>query len=274
MKTGFLCSVVLLITGLLLSSAPQVRGDVTIYWDYDNGFYPSTVVIGRSNTVVWANVDPYGFDIILSIQGFDPYFLERSHSVGAMFPFAGTYNFSSDFNDHGKVVVNIPPLVAITNPTDTTVFASPASFTIEATASETPDDSVLSVEFFLESTDPANSIGIDYESPYSASVPNLNAGTYTLIALATDSWGWLQTNSISITVGGSTPISVNVPRISGGQFLFDVAGLTVGKTNVLQTSTNLTVWTPVKTNVADSASATITNSPAPGAHFYRVIQLP
>ena len=48
----------------------------------------------------------------------------------------------------------------------------------------------------------------------------------------------------------ATPtITLESPRIEGGQFLFEATGLTIGKTNVLLTSTNLTAWNAVNTNL-------------------------
>jgi hypothetical protein len=75
-------------------------------------------------------------------------------------------------------------------------------------------------------------------------------------------------------VGGGAAVNLISPRMAGGQFLFDVTGLTSGKTNVLQTSTNLISWMSAKTNIAASAFMTVTNAPAPGPRFYRILQLP
>ena len=271
MKAGIIRGVFLLLSGLLLLLPGRLRAETWIYWSF-SGFDPSTVVVSPGETVVWANVDPFGLDIVLSVEGFTPFFLENMTAVGTPFNDVGTYNFSSDLGDYGSVIVNIPPSVAITNPPDNAVFPAPASFTIEAAASETPDDSVQSVEFFLISADATNSIGTDFDAPYSASVTDLGAGTYTVVALATDSRGWWDTNSINFTIGSELVLSA--PRISAGKFLFDVAGLTVGKTNIVQSSSNLLSWTPVSTNVAGTSSATFTNALVSGPRAYRLAQLP
>lgn len=68
-------------------------------------------------------------------------------------------------------------------------------------------------------------------------------------------------------------INLESPRIMGGEFLFEATGLTVGKTNVLLLSTNLTTWLPVSTNTAASTSVTFTNTTDPGQRFYRVVEL-
>jgi plastocyanin len=74
-----------------------------------------------------------------------------------------------------------------------------------------------------------------------------------------------------------TPITLSSPRMVAGQFQFDAAGLAVGKTNVLQSSTNLLLpgsWVAIATNVATSDSMTFTNATLSGAHFFRLVQLP
>jgi len=82
------------------------------------------------------------------------------------------------------------------------------------------------------------------------------------------------TGTITVNPVVVTPvINLESPRLAGGQFLFEATGLTVGKTNVLLRSTNLTAWLPLSTNVAASASVTFTNA-ATGQGFYRVLELP
>ena len=66
MKKGL--ATLFVVTGLLLSIAPQVRGDATVYWDFDNGFSPGTVVIGPGEAVTWWDYDPYGFDVTVTFD--------------------------------------------------------------------------------------------------------------------------------------------------------------------------------------------------------------
>jgi plastocyanin len=274
MKKGIHQLLLGIAVGLLVSSAPRVQGDATTYWTFLNGFSPSTVVIGPGESVYWYNIDPYGFDVLLSVEGYQPYLLKNLTGVGASFDTPGVYGFSSEYGDHGSVIVNLAPQITITNPPNGATFPAPATFTIGAEALETPDDYVWPVEFFLGDGAGTNSIAVDYEAPFEAGVTNLAAGSYTLIAVATDSRGWTATNVVSITVGGATPLSLGAPRVAGNQFLFNVTGLVVGRTNVVQTSTNLRSWTSVKTNVAAAVAATVTNAVATGPHFYRVLQWP
>jgi plastocyanin len=275
MKNGIVRGAILLIAGLLLSFTPRVRGDATVYWDIDNGFSPGTVVIGPSDTVTWWNVDPFGFDVRVTFDNSFSFFLPNGSPQGVIFPSQpGIYGYHSDWGDNGAVIVNVAPTVTIKTPTNNAVLPAPATFTIQAEATDTPDDFVSDVEFFLGTSDATNSIEDVFSTPYSTSVTNLDAGIYTLIAVARDSHGWTATDAITITVSENAAVSLGSPRISAGQFLFDVTGLTVGKTNIVQASTNLSSWTAIKTNIAASASVTITNVPVTGRRFYRILQLP
>lgn len=275
MKKGIVRGVILLIAGVFLSFAPQVRGDATVYWDFENGFSPGTIVIGPGDTVTWWNVDPYGFDVRVTFDNSLSFFLLNLHGSAVTFlSQPGIYGYQSDNNDYGAVIVNVAPMVLITTPTNNAVLPAPATFTIQATASDTPDDFVSDVEFFLGTSDATNSIEDVFSTPYSTSVTNLDAGIYTLIAVARDSHGWTSTNSIMITVSSGTSVTLIAPRISTGQFLFDVTGLTVGKTNIMQASTNLFSWTAIKTNVADNTLMTFTNATALPRRFFRLVELP
>lgn len=273
MKKGL--AALFIVTGLLLSFAPQVRGDATVYWDFDNGFSPGTVVIGPGDTVTWWNDDPYGFDVTVTFDNSTSFHLLDYHGQGVIFPSqAGTYAYHSNWGDNGAVIVNLPPSVTITNPVNNAVFPAPATFTIQATASDTVDDYVSDVQFFLGTGDSTNSIEDVYSAPFITTVTDLAAGTYVLLAVATDSRGAQATNAVTITVGAAAVVNLNAPRVFADQFLFDVTGLTSGKTNVLQTSTNLLSWQPAKTNIAANTAMTITNMPSLGPHFYRILQLP
>jgi hypothetical protein len=204
---------------------------------------------------------------------------------GILFNAPGTYNYtaSSFFGGswNGSVVVspgtpNSPPVVVITNPTNKAVFAAPASFAFTAEASDPDPNDVWDVEFWV------NDVMVDdvYNPPYITTVTDLPVGTYTLMAIVWDFSFETATNSITITVSDSTPvtpIALSATALSGGNFAFNATGLVVGKTNVLQTSTNLISplhWVSIATNVAASGMASYTNKITPGQHFFRIVQLP
>jgi len=271
MNTGRLKGVGSVLACLLISTSTPAAD---VYWDYLDGFSPSTVVISPGDSVTWINLDPFGFDVWLYLDGYQPYLLRNLHGVIADFPDAGIYGFESDNGDQGTVVVNVAPTVTINSPTNTTVFAEPATFEIKAGVSDPPDNAVAYVEFQLGDGANTNSVEWDYEAPFTTTLTNLAAGNYTLIAIATDAYGWTGTNAVNITVNAGAAINLSAPRIAGGQFLFEVAGLTVGKTNIIQSSINLVSWTGVRTNVATSSSMTVTNAIQSGSRAFRVVQLP
>ena len=63
---------------------------------------------------------------------------------------------------------------------------------------------------------------------------------------------------------------------SDGRFQCLVSNLTVGKTYIMQVSSDLVAWTGIATNTAAASVETFTHNPAPafGAHFYRSWHLP
>ena len=69
-------------------------------------------------------------------------------------------------------------------------------------------------------------------------------------------------------------LTLAAPRLNGGQFYFDATGLTLGRTNLMQVSTNLISWTSLSTNVATNFSMTFTNAVGLSGQFFRLIQLP
>ena len=82
------------------------------------------------------------------------------------------------------------------------------------------------------------------------------------------------TGTITVIPPAPPGIVLESPRKEGTQFLFDATGLTVGKTNVLQASTNLISWTAIKTNVADNTAMTFTNAMTLPRRFFRLLELP
>ncbi len=65
-------------------------------------------------------------------------------------------------------------------------------------------------------------------------------------------------------------------RRSGNSFQFDVVGTTPGKTNIIESSTNLIHWVAINTNVATSVGFSFTDTTAQNspARFYRTRQSP
>lgn len=82
------------------------------------------------------------------------------------------------------------------------------------------------------------------------------------------------TGTIIVNAAAPANIVLGAARRAGSQFVFDVTGLTVGKTNVLQGSTNLTSWAAIQTNVASASALTLSNAITLPRRFYRLAELP
>jgi plastocyanin len=132
-------------------------------------------------------------------------------------------------------------------------------------------------EFFSHTTtsdlqfpdpDAWHAILFDYEDTFAKTFNN--AGTFTYKDQLDTGTG-----TIVVTSVNDTPeIALASPRVVDGQFLFEATGLTAGKANVLEFSTNLVLWIAVKTNLANNTSLIFTNQFSPGARFFRIYQLP
>ncbi|HEY8399951.1 MAG TPA: beta-1,3-glucanase family protein, partial [Cytophagaceae bacterium] len=96
---------------------------------------------------------------------------------------------------------NTPPEVSITAPADNASFEAPASINFTATATDT-DGSVTKVAFYNGD----QMLGEDDSAPYSFTWNNVNAGSYTITAVATDNEGATKTSS-PITVKVTIPQS-------------------------------------------------------------------
>lgn len=270
-------------TTLLIFTASSFAARVTITVG-DDFFSPKTVTITNGDTVVWTNTgfashtSTSGTSCSPSGQWNSPLMGHAGSYTITNFNFgAGNYPYfctpHCSFGMTGLVVVvsaaNIAPTVTITNPVANAAFAAPATFPIQASASDS-DGSITNVQFLVNGL----SIGNATTAPYNATANNLNNGTYTLTAIATDNSGAKQTNQISVFV---TTITLSSPTVNAGQFQLTANGLTTGKTNIVQGSALLNSdWTSIATNVASADQATITGVDTTNSalRFFRLIQLP
>jgi GH18 family chitinase/chitodextrinase len=105
--------------------------------------------------------------------------------------------------------VNQAPVVGLTSPAAGASAIAPATFTLNATATDA-DGSISKVEFYNGST----LLFTDNTAPFSYSWTAVAAGSYTLTAKATDNLG-LSTSSASRTVTVTTSAPVNqAPTVS------------------------------------------------------------
>lgn len=94
-----------------------------------------------------------------------------------------------------RTVSNQLPTVSFTSPAAGSVFTAPAAITLSATASDA-DGSISKVEFFNGTT----KLGEDLTAPYSFTWSGVAAGSYTLVARATDDRGGQSSVQVSVSV--------------------------------------------------------------------------
>jgi len=217
---------------------------------------------------------------MITVQGFYPFVLYPGETAGAQFPSAGTYTMESDWGDSGLLTVGTiipPPTATITTPTNGAVLPANTPFNIQVEV--TAEAGISYVEFWVENLTDYNwaLIGDVYSAPFAVTT-NLTEGSYNLHVYATDNNYQTGMDTIAITVVAAppTPIRLGSARRVGGQFIFDVTGLMVGRTNVVECCTNLSVgtWFPVATNIATSTSTSVTNAVTAMPRFYRIHQMP
>ena len=103
-----------------------------------------------------------------------------------------------------QVLDRTAPIVTIVSPTNGTVFVAPASFYLIADANDV-GGSVSNVEFFVGAT---NTLGATNLAPYLMLLTNVEPGTYSFTAKATDGCGNAATSApVTITVLPGPPIT-------------------------------------------------------------------
>jgi hypothetical protein len=141
----------------------------------------------------------------------------------------------------GGTSTNTPPRVSITSPANGAGFTAPANVTIQAQATDS-DGAVARVDFLSNGAQ----VGSDTSAPYSMSLTSLAAGSYSIVARATDSLGaTADSSAVNISVAGATTaISGKItagptmglagnrtftftPSASGGTIRWSVARLTI-----------------------------------------------
>jgi plastocyanin len=202
------------------------------------------------------------------------------YSVGVSNLAAGTYTFSAVATDNSglkatnsiSLIVDAPPTVTITSPTNGASFLAPWTGSIQATVGDA-DGTVSKVQFFAGVT----SLGTVTNPPANATLNvNLAAGNYSLTAVATDNRGASTTSpvvNISVVTPGAIVISA-ASRVlpSGFQFTFTA---NPGSAYVIWRAQGLTSFTPIATNTAASDKVTfLDNNATADVGFYRVQLLP
>lgn len=185
------------------------------------------------------------------------------------FPYKCLYH-ASQYSMTGMVLVvaasNSPPSVSIARPTNGTVLAAPATATVLANATDR-DGPIARVQFNLNGV----SAGAVQKSPYSIILSNLQAGSYSLAAVATDNGGASATSgAVHFSVVTPAPVLLSAPVLSNGVVQFGYSA-DIGLTYVIQASSNLSSWLALATNTAGAGNLLYVEPPEPRANrFYRV----
>ena len=127
-------------------------------------------------------------------------------------------NTSSDISFDLQFIPNVPPtppVVAIDSPADNTVLLTPASPTINVSATDF-DNPLVRVDFY----DGSQKIGLDTTEAYSLVASNLAIGVHLLRAVATDASGLSTTSApVSVTVFGAPVLTTLVATGSVWKYL-------------------------------------------------------
>jgi plastocyanin len=247
----------------------------------NDSFSPASTNISVNDTVIWTwpsgsnnhNVtstsSPQAWTASPTENG--PVTFSHTFATAGSFPYECTIHAS--FGMKATITVTaavVPPTVSLTSPTNGTVFAAPASVTLQAAASDS-DGTVTNVQFLIGSTVVSNRT----VAPFAATT-NLAAGSYTLSAIAKDTNGKTATNSATISVVNPAALTISSLQRTAGSVQFNYAA-NAGLTYVVQINTNLMspAWVAISTNQATGNPVTFTDSHATNnPAFYRVERLP
>ena len=146
---------------------------------------------------------------------------------------AGVYSLTAKATDNSNavttssavtVIVNAPPTISITSPVNNTVFTAPANITISAATTDA-DGSITKVEFYQGTT----LLNTDTTAPYSYTWPSVGAGTYSLIAKATDNNNAVTTSNV-VTVIVNAPPTVSITSPANNATFSAPANITINAT--------------------------------------------
>lgn len=271
---------------ILLSVAPSgfaAVANVSVGSTHDQ-FTPAVTSINVGDKVIWTwagtpHSTTSGTNGIASGLWDSGVISTLPHSFTNTFSNPGIFSYYCSihypFGMTGAVIVasaNLPPMIAITSPTNGTVFSAPANVTIHAMAAD-PNGTVTNVQFLVGASVLTNQA----VAPFAATTNNLAAGSYEISAVATDNGGLTATNLVTINIVAPFPLSITTPQwLPPANFQFTYPA-NVGLSYVVQRSTSLlsTGWTAILTNMAASNPVSFVDSNAVGnPGFYRVGRLP
>lgn len=147
------------------------------------------------------------------------------------------------------------PTVALTAPLDGATLIAPGPFALSATATASGTASIANVVFYAN----GSQIGSSSTSPFSASWSNALAGTYSVMALATDTAGATRLSAAaSVTVSSPPPPAVSLNSPSNGSTFFTTDAIPVSAS---ATASGGATITRVEILVDGSVIATLPDAP-------------
>lgn len=269
-------------------SAAQLTAATSTVLVASFSFTPSNSVINVGDTITWKNNALISHDS--TQNGTPPLWQTGPIAAGGSASF--TFNTPGFFPYHcathavtapqqrGNVTVNgvnTPPTVSLTSPTNNQHFFAPATFTLQANA--TDNVAVASVEFFSG----ANSLGSDSSNPYSLTVSNLGQNSYSFSAQAVDNQGARATSAVvTVFVDNVPSVFIENAQMSNNVFSFRIRGGSAGQRCDIQKSTTLNGdWTTIGSAVFPATACPICpfidftdQNPAPDRRFYKIQVFP
>jgi fibronectin type 3 domain-containing protein len=161
---------------------------------------------------------------------------------------AGAFALSAQATDNNgltstSAVVNLMAVgIAITNPVNNTVMASPATESISAAV--TDNAGILLVQYFQGT----NSLGSATSAPYALNWANVPAGVYSVTATATDAGGFVFTSSPITVIVDTNPANTNRSGDGTSDYLDYLEGRNplVGTVPDTNNRINFQVYTPLQ----------------------------
>ena len=154
----------------------------------------NTVIVGDCNAPAWSSSSIYtgGDEVAHNNKLWRAKWWTSGDEPGT----TGEFGVWEDLGNCTIGNTNDAPEVQITSPSNNSSFDEGSVVTVTASASDA-DGSVSKVEFYIN----GNKVGEDLNAPYSINTSALNAGNYTIEAVATDNEGASTTSSVvNITI--------------------------------------------------------------------------
>jgi len=157
-----------------------------------------------------AKVDFYAGAMLIGTATGAPYSVTWANSVPGAYSLTAVATDNDGASTRSAAVttsVNAPPSVNLTSPANNTVFNAPANVTLTANASDA-DGAIARVEFFQGAT----LVGTVTSAPYSLTLNNVAAGSYSYSAVATDNQGASSTSApVTVRSNAGPAVSLTSP---------------------------------------------------------------